>query len=150
MPDSLSPTQRRQAHRLLLLGVVLFLAGLLIGFAVPSLANPRMGLASHLEAVTNGLFLMGIGLLWPRLALPPAALITGFWLACYGTVANVAATFLAAAWGAGRMMPIAAQGRVGTAAQEGVIQALLVSLALAMVLVCLIVIAGLWRRGDAD
>ena len=53
--------QERQGHRLLQLGVTLFLLGLLVGFAVQSLANPRMGLASHIEGVMNGLFLMALG-----------------------------------------------------------------------------------------
>ena len=35
--------------RLLRLGVLLFLLGLLTGFAIPALTNPRMGLTSHLE-----------------------------------------------------------------------------------------------------
>ena len=56
--------------RLLRLGVLLFLLGLLTGFAIPALANPRMGLTSHLEGLMNGMFL-SLGLLWPRLALSP-------------------------------------------------------------------------------
>ena len=39
---------------LLQLGILLFLIGLLTGFVIPKLANPRMGLASHLEGVLNG------------------------------------------------------------------------------------------------
>ena len=58
--------------RLLRLGVLLFLLGLLTGFAIPALTNPRMGLTSHLEALMNGMFLVLLGLLWPRLALSPA------------------------------------------------------------------------------
>ncbi|MGD9902985.1 MAG: hydrogenase [Vicinamibacterales bacterium] len=126
-------------------GVGLFLAGLLVGFAVPAFANPRMGLASHLEGVMNGLFLVALGLLWPRLVLPPRLLAATFWLAIYGTVANLLATLLAAAWGAGRMMPIAAQGLLGTPWQERLIAGLLVSLSIAMVVVCLLVLAGLRR-----
>ncbi|OBG65244.1 hypothetical protein A9X05_10165 [Mycobacterium sp. E3298] len=43
------------------LGLVLFLIGLLTGFAVAALKNPRMALSSHLEAVLNGMFLVLIG-----------------------------------------------------------------------------------------
>lgn len=47
---------------LLQLGIILFLIGLLTGVAIPKLANPRMGLASHLEGVLNGIFLVTVGL----------------------------------------------------------------------------------------
>lgn len=132
-----------RSHRLLQLGILLFLLGLLGGFAVPSLANPRMGLASHLEGVMNGLFLVVLGLVWPRLSLSGKASTTLFWLALYGTFANWAATLLAAFWGAGASMPLAAGAHRGSAAQEVIIDALLVSLALGMVGVCVLTLWGL-------
>ena len=52
------------------LGLVLFLLGLLTGFAIPALKNPRMALSSHLEAVLNGMFLVLLGLLWRTSACP--------------------------------------------------------------------------------
>lgn len=143
-------TQDRQSHRLLQLGVVLFLLGLLTGLAVSSAANPRMALASHIEAVMNGTFLVAIGLLWPKLVLSARQLMVAFWLLVYGTFANWVATILAGIWGAGQgMMPQAAQGRAGTAPQELVINVLLVSLAVAMIGGCAIVVAGL-RRPRSD
>ena len=54
-----------------------------------------------------------------------------------------------AAWAAGRMMPIAGQGQVGTPPQEAIVRALLISLSVAMVLVCLLVLAGL-RQGAIE
>lgn len=138
-----STTQERAGHRLLQLGVLLFLLGLLVGLAVPALANPRMALASHLEGVMNGLFLIVLGLLWPKLVLSARLLSVTFALAVYGTFANLAATLLAAVWAAGAMMPIAAQEHTGSAAQETLIRLLLVSLALAMIAVCVLVLTGL-------
>jgi (hydroxyamino)benzene mutase len=128
---------------LLQLGIFLFLVGLVTGLVVPRLANPRMGLASHLEGVMNGIFLVVLGLLWKRLNLSNTWLEITFWLALYGTFANWLATFLAALWGAGKLMPIAAQDRFGSPIQERAIQVLLVSLSLATIAVCVIVIAGL-------
>ncbi|MDP1571296.1 MAG: hypothetical protein Q8L86_14980 [Vicinamibacterales bacterium] len=131
-------------HRLLQLGMLLFLIGLLTGFAIPQLANPRMGLASHLEAVMNGLFLIVLGLVWPRLLLSARLLSVLFWLAAYGTFANWMATLLAAAWGAGgTMMPLAASGFDGTSLQEAVIAALLLSLSAAIVAASGLAIWGL-------
>ena len=137
----------QSGHRLLQLGFLLFLVGLLTGFAIPMLANPRMGLSSHLEGVLNGMFLIGLGLVWSRLQLGRRARTATFWVALYGTFANWAATLLAAVWGAGAAMPIAAGSHQGTPVQEMVITGLLFSLSFAMVLVCGLVLWGL--RGGA-
>lgn len=140
--------RRSSRRRLLQLGITLFLLGLLTGLAVPALANPRMALASHIEAVMNGTFLVLLGLLWPTLRLSPRLLNVAFWLAVYGAFTNWLATLLAAVWRAGNpMMPLAAQGSVGSPTQELVLKALLVSLALAMIAACVLVLFGL--RGPA-
>lgn len=126
------------------LGLVLFLLGLLIGFAIPALKNPRMALSSHLEGVLNGMFLVLLGLLWPHLHLPHAWGVTAVALIVYAAYANWLATLLAAAWNAGRKLaPIAATDHVASAAKEGVVGFLLVSLAVAIVAGVGIVIAGL-------
>jgi hydroxylaminobenzene mutase len=127
--------------------MLLFLLGLLTGFTLPALSNPRMGLSSHLEGVLNGMFLIALGLMWPRLRFGSMAATATYCLALYGTFANWAATLLAAAWGAGRMMPIAGGEHAGTGGQEALIMILLVSLSLAMVAVCGLVLWGL--RGGA-
>lgn len=142
MPASQSAT----AHRLLQLGVLLFLIGLVVGLTLPVLANPRMGLASHMEGVMNGLFLIALGLVWPKLTSSPGTQNLTFLLAVYGTFANLVATFLSAAWGAGApMMPIAAGGHEGSSVQELVIRVMLVSLALADIAACALVLLGLRR-----
>ncbi len=132
-------------HRLLQLGVVLFLLGLLTGFVTPMMENPRMGLASHVQGVINGMLLVLLGLLWSRLLLGRMALLVLFWLALYGTFANWLATLLAAWWGAGRLMPIAAAGFEGTPGQEAVVAFLLLSLSLALVAACALLLWGLRR-----
>jgi (hydroxyamino)benzene mutase len=126
------------------LGLVLFLLGLLTGFAVPALKNPRMALSSHLEAVLNGMFLVVLGLLWPHIHLPGAWEVTAVVLIVYAGYANWLATLLAAAWGAGRKLaPIAAADHEASAAKEGFVSFLLLSLALAIVVGVVIVIVGL-------
>ncbi len=126
------------------LGLVLFLLGLLTGFAIPALKNPRMALSSHLEAVLNGMFLLLLGLLWPHVYLPHAWGATAVGLIVYSGYANWAASLLAAAWGAGRKLaPIATGDHQASAAKEGVVSFLLVTLSLAMVVGVGIVIAGL-------
>ena len=138
-------------RRLIRCGVLLFLLGLLTGLIVPMLANPRMGLSSHLEGVMNGIVLVVLGLVWPRLRLARAASLAAFWLVVYGTYVNWATTLAAAAWGAGApMMPIAGLGHQGTRLQEGIIAFGLVSLALAMIATCAIVLWGLRGADDPE
>ncbi|MGQ3683850.1 MAG: hydrogenase [Candidatus Loosdrechtia sp.] len=137
-------------HRLIQLGILLFFLGLLTGYVVPMLANPRMGLSSHLEGIMNGVFMVMLGLLWPKIGLSRTALTTLFWLAVYGTFANWTATLLAAFWGAGGSMPIAASGHQGTPTQEMIITLLLLSLSLAMVAVCVLVLWGLRVSAHRD
>jgi hydroxylaminobenzene mutase len=138
---------QRTGGRLLQAGATLFLLGLLTGFTLPLMANPRMGLSSHLEGVMNGILLLVLGAIWGRLDLGPAARRIAFWLALFGTFANWAVTLLAGFWGAGRMMPIAAAGHEGTPIQEILITASLWALSVAMVAVTAMVIWGL--RGAA-
>ncbi len=143
--------QERTGHRLLQLGTVLFLLGLLTGLAVPAVANPRMALTSHLEGLMNGMFLLVLGLIWPRLNLSTRSLTIAFWLAVYGSFANWAATLLAAVWPAGSaLMPFAGRGHTGTASQEAILKLLLISLSLAMIAVCPFVIIGLRRRSPPE
>jgi hydroxylaminobenzene mutase len=131
---------------LLQLGVVLFLLGLVTGFVVPLLAIPRMGLSSHLEGIFNGIVLIALGLMWPRLALGARLQRLTFALAVYGAFANWAATLFSAATGAVALMPIAGGGRTGDATAEAVVGFLLISLSVAMIGAFLLVLWGL-RRG---
>ena len=109
-----------------------------------------MALASHLEALMNGIFLLVLGVIWDRLQLSPRVLTVAFWLALYGTFANWFATLLAAVWPAGSaMMPIAGQNHVGTSLQEFTLKALLVTLSLAMIVLCVLVIFGLRREASS-
>lgn len=128
-----------------MLGVLLFFFGLIAGLFVPMMANPRMGLTTHLEGIMNGLFLMLLGLLWQRLELSSRWLAIGFGTVVYGSFANFAAVFIASMTGAGAMMPIAG-GREGAPLVETVISFLLISLALAMLVTCIIVLTGLVKN----
>lgn len=140
--------QSRQSHRLLQSGVVLLFLGLVGGFFIPMMANPRMGLSSHLEGVMNGMLLMILGLTWTRLRLGPRALVAGFWLAIFGTFTNWGTTLVASLLGAGEsMMPLAAEGYRGGEIQEALIAVSLGSLALAVLTTVAIVFRGL--RGTA-
>jgi len=94
--------QSKLSHKLVRYGITLFLLGLLTGFVIPVMRNPRMGLASHLEAVMNGMFLFLLGLLWHKLRLSVGALKWGYSLSLFGTYTNWVANLLAAIWGGRR------------------------------------------------
>lgn len=134
-------------QRLLQLGIVLFLLGLLTGFAIPLLANARMGLSSHIQGVLNGVLLIVLGLVWPKLNLSRGSERLAFGLAVYGTFANWLATLLAAIWNTGAMMPIASGGAQSDAVREAVVGFLLLSLSAAMVALCAILLWGLRSAG---
>jgi len=135
---------KQYANWLLFLGIVLFLFGLFVALFIPLMKNPRMGLSAHLEGTLNGMFLVILGLIWSKVILLDKWLKTTFWLAIYGSFANFVAVTIAAITGAGKMMPIAG-GKEGTAIIEGLISYLLISLALAMIVVCSIVLTGLYK-----
>jgi len=134
-----------QSNWLLFLGVILFLLGLFIGLFIPIMINPRMGLTAHLEGVMNGMFLIILGLIWNRLIINDRWLFYTFWLTLYGSFANFVAVTISAITGAGKMMPIAG-GKEGTAFIEVLISFLLSTLALAMIIVCVIILKGLYKN----
>lgn len=85
-----------------------------------------------------------VGLLWPHVDLPRGWEIAAAALLVYGAWVTWLTTLLAALWGAGGpMMPLAASDRVGSAAQEAVVQAGLTTLAIADVLGVAIVLWGI-------
>jgi len=139
-----------RGRKLLQFGSLLILIGLLVGLAIPYLANPRMGLSSHLEGVMNGMLLILLGLVWDKLALGNRGLTSVYWLSLFSTYADLTATFLAAVWGAGKMMPIAAGTSMGTEFQEALIASLLVSQAISMITVFVLVFVGLSKAQKAD
>lgn len=131
------------ARRLMWHGSVLFLLGLLTGFAEPHFANVRMGLAAHLEGVMNGILLLALGSVWPHLRLAPGAKAAAFWITLYGTYVNWLFTTLAAIFGTGTLSPITAPGLKGQAWQETLVTAGLMSVGVAIVLAAVLWLWGL-------
>ena len=113
-------------------GFLLFTLALLTGFAVPAFLNQKMALAAHLSGIMNALILMALGLAWGLLTMNPlqAKLTRGLFL--FGTFANWATGCLAAAWGTSRLTPLSGAGYGAVAWREAVVQALQVSVTLAI------------------
>lgn len=140
-----SSLQQKHSDNLIFSGVLLFLLGLIVGLLVPLFANPRMGLSSHLEGVLNGIFLIVLGLIWNKLALSNRWLNLSYWLALYGTFMNWLGILVAAVFNAGKMLNIAANGKEGSPFAEGFVAFSLLSLTIAMLVICVTVLIGLRR-----
>ena len=136
------------AHRRLMWhGMLLFLLGLLTGFAEPHFANVRMGLAAHLEGVMNGILLLVLGAIWSHVRLGRKAGAAAFWTSLYGAYANWFFTTLAAILGTGALSPITAPGFKAEAWQESLVTAGLMSVGVVVVVSTLLFLWGL--RGKA-
>jgi hypothetical protein len=68
---------------------------------IPYFASPRIGLSVHTLGATEGVLLLALGLLWPKLALRAVASRLAFWCLLYSALAILAAYTTAAAWGVG-------------------------------------------------
>ena len=115
-----------QGHRLLQIGVVLFIFSSLEGFVIPTLPVPRLGLSVHTLSGLQGVIMIVLGLMWPKLSLGTNASRIAFWFFVYSAFATLIPYILAAIWGAGNtIIPLAAGGAQGSALQEAVIGVIL-------------------------
>lgn len=126
---------------------MLFVLGLITGFAIPAFKNPRMGLSSHLEGVMNGTFLIAVGAAWSHVRLSGKLEATAFWLLLYGGFANWTFISLAGILGTSKMTPISGAGFEGAPLHEIIVTGGLVSVGLTMLAGVVLVAAGLLKRG---
>jgi (hydroxyamino)benzene mutase len=126
--------------------MLLFLAGLVTGLVMQQLANPRMGLAAHLEGLMNGIFLLALGATWTRVRLSPRAAQVAIGTALYGTYANWAFTTIAAAVGTAAMTPLASGIHKGQPWQEMLVTFGFGSVAVAMLVSSTLLVWGLRNR----
>lgn len=132
-------------QQLLIYGTVLFLVSLLIGFAMPIFANPRMGVSAHVAGLQSGMTLWAIGLMWQRLDLPASAERLLEVLAVAGLYAIFVSLFLAALWGTSRATPIAGAGHQASPLREVVVTVVLTSGSLASAVSATLLLWGLCR-----
>jgi len=91
----------RQSRRLLQIGMVFILFASFEGFVIPAVASPRIALSAHTLSGMQGILMLAVGLLWPRLNVSITASWIAFWLFIYGAAAILAAYVIAAIWGVG-------------------------------------------------
>ena len=140
----------RQSQRLLQTGICLFLVAVLLGLAIQQFTVPRLALSAHLIGILQGIVLVVVGLLWPRLCLTPRQFRLTFWLVVYQAVVAFLSNVLAAAWGAGNsIIPIAAGAARGSTVEEAVINIGLRSAGAALIIGLLLILWGLRRTPAA-
>jgi (hydroxyamino)benzene mutase len=77
----------RHGYLLLQLGSALFLFSSFEGFLIPHFAVPRLGLSVHTLSAFEGVLLLLLGLVWPRLNLGLRTGSIAFWFLLYSTFA---------------------------------------------------------------
>lgn len=133
----------RQAHRLVQVGLLLFFSALIVGVLVPRFGLPRAGLSAHLLGVLQGIFLVVVGLLWPKVHLSRAVSWVAFWLLIYGCLAAWTANIAAGVWRAGgALLPTAAGSAQGSTVQEWVIAVELRSAAVSLIVALVLLVWG--------
>ncbi|PSL43849.1 hydroxylaminobenzene mutase [Chitinophaga niastensis] len=134
------------SRKLKMLGMLLFLFGLITGFVMMNFKNPRMALAAHLEGVMNGTFLVVAGLIWNDLKISEPLKKITCWSLVYGTFVNWFITLLAAHLGTSKMTPITGQGYTGTMFHENIVTVGFISVGLTMVFSLVVIVYGLRGR----
>jgi len=144
-----------QGQRLLQTGIGFILYASFEGFAIPFVASPRVGLSAHTLGALEGVLLLALGLLWPKLSLRAIASRVAFWCLLYSAFAILGAYTIAAAWGVGNETIVLA-GELphglhhGSAFQETLIKILSYSSAPTGIIAFALILWGLRKSGYSD
>lgn len=135
----------RLGHWLLRLGAVLLVIGVITGFPVMGLKNPHLALSAHLTGIRNGVMLLVLGLVWPRLRLPTLWSWIGAALAAASLYGIWLALTLGAALGTRESTPLTSPGAPGPAQAEALVGLLISVSSIACLVALVIVLVGLMR-----
>ena len=138
-----------QSHRMLQIGIGLFVFSGLEGFAIPRLASPPLGRSVHTLSALQGVMALTLGLFWPRLHLGAHAARIAFWTYNYSSFATLVPFMLAAVWGAGNTtIPLAAGEARGNALQETTIKVIQYSAAPPLFISMALILWGLRTKDE--
>ena len=141
----------RQGHRMLQIGIALFVFSGLEGFVIHSLPVPALGRSVHTLSALQGIITLVLGLLWSRLNLSSAMARIAFWTFLYSSFATLIPFVMAAVWGAGNTtIPLAAGSAQGNAFQEAVIKVILYSAAPPFFVSMALILWGLRMMDTSD
>jgi len=145
----------RQGWRLLQVGLGLLLYSSVEGFVIPHARSQRVGLSVHTLAALQGVLLLALGLVWPRLHLGEKSSVVAYWCLVYSALAILAAYTTAAFWGVGNeTIKLAGElphGLIhGTPFQEAFVKVLAYSSAPTGICALVLVLWGLRAGGRAS
>ena len=135
-------------RKLIILGVVLFLIGLIQGALIPIFHNPRMALSAHLAAVQSGMAMVIFGIIWGMVILKENLLKLAYYTNVLGMFLVWFAISLASILGTSRALPIAGQGFSASTIAENTVGIIVVLGSLAMVFSISIIVVGLVKGGN--
>jgi (hydroxyamino)benzene mutase len=115
-------------------GVLLFTLGLLIGFALGKMRNPRLGLSAHLTAVQTGAMLVALSLFWEFLGVPERWVPPVIYSVVASSYVLTVGILLSGIFGASKALPIAGAGFSASKAREFFVSALVYGSSLVMAL----------------
>ena len=127
-------------------GMILFLLGLLVGLVEEKFANPRMGLAAHLEGLMNGTFLLALSAAWPDERMSKRSSRTAYACFLYGSYVNLIVTTLAAILGTRAMTPLTGAPQAAEKWKEFLVTTGFVSVGLTMIVGSVIVLQAFRKR----
>jgi hydroxylaminobenzene mutase len=113
-------------------GILLFTLGLLAGFVLAKIRNPRLGLSAHLTAVQTGAMLVALALFWQHLALPEGASLYLIYAIIGSSYLLTAGIMLSGIFGASKALPIAGVGHTATKSREALVSVLVYGSSLVM------------------
>lgn len=131
---------------LVVIGALLFLAGLLQGLAVDQFTNPRMALSAHLDAVQSGIALMIAGALWSCARWSMLAEKIARWTLAAGMVGLWMGITLAAVTGAADALPMAAKGYSAGPVEELITTGIIAGSSFALLVGWVLFAIGLIRK----
>ena len=132
-------------RKLIILGLVLFLIGLIQGALIPNFHNPRMALSAHLAAVQSGMAMAIFGLIWALVNLKERFLKVAYYANIVGLYAVWFAITLGAVLGASRALPIAGHGFSAAPTAETVVELIVTSGAVLTVVSVSLILLGLFK-----
>jgi hydroxylaminobenzene mutase len=133
---------KERSRRLIWNGFFLVLLGMLSGFIIPWMSNPKMGISTHLDGLLNGCLLAVIGLVLPASSLSLKLQRSTFWFSLLGAYLGWGATLLAALWGT-RFGASVNPGAGGAPWQEAVVGTGFVLAVIGLISAVLILLWGL-------
>jgi hydroxylaminobenzene mutase len=133
------------------IGVGHFVFSAVEGFAIPALRSPALGLSVHRLSALQGVMMLTLGLVWPRLRLGTTASGIAYWTYTYSSLATLVPYVMAALWGAGNTtIPLAAGTAHGNARQETSIKVILYSAAPSFFISMALILWGLRIKAENE